>query len=75
MPKFKTKAGLLTPYALACGYVETRTTKEGETVRLEWQHACYFIYFRPLQEGIDFPLRSRSARTLTQARRIFQGKE
>ena len=64
--KFRTKAGRLTPYALACGYIER---KETETLRLDLWHegACFHVRAndttaRLLWECFD---------TLTQARKFY----
>lgn len=42
--KFRTKDGQLTVYALACGYVQTKCTREGYDVSL-WHEGgpCYHV--------------------------------
>lgn len=64
--KFRTKAGRLTPYALACGYIER---KENEALRLDLWHegACFHVRAhdntaRLFWECFD---------TLTQARKFY----
>lgn len=66
--KFRTKAGRLTPYALACGYIER---KETEALRLDLWHegACFHV------RAHDFASHDRlfweCFDTLTQARKFY----
>tara|TARA_R110000868_G_scaffold411455_1_gene704222 strand:+ start:1448 stop:1690 length:243 start_codon:yes stop_codon:yes gene_type:complete len=68
MNKFRTKAGRLTHYALACGYIEM---KEKENLRLELWHegACFHV------KAHDFNIHNRvfweSFNTLKNARRFY----
>ncbi len=70
---FKTKSGRLTPYALACGYVERHETKPGtitgKSVTLWQEHGVYHVrahdydaHKRLLWESFD---------NLTPARKCF----
>jgi hypothetical protein len=69
--KFKTKTGRLTPYALACGYIER---KENDNLRLDLWHegACFHV------RAHDFANHARifweSFESLTQARKFFDVK-
>lgn len=68
MNKFKTKAGRLTPYALACGYIETKQAG-GATVSL-FLDGCAHVQARNdngrfLWECFE---------TITQARRFFDSQ-
>jgi hypothetical protein len=40
-PVFKTKSGQLTPYALACGYIEQ--VEENEVRTTLWKEGCYHV--------------------------------
>lgn len=72
-PKFRTKAGLLTPYALTCGYIQ-RASDTGEYVSsrrcvdLWHEGACYHV--RYWDDGrkfwVGFP-------TLGEARKCWSG--
>ena len=69
--KFKTKAGRLTLYALACGYIER---KETEALRLDLWHEGAAFHVR----AHDFAHHNRvfweSFGTLTAARKFFDLK-
>ena len=68
-PRFRTKAGWLTPCALACGYGEFAESQSGERARLWMEHGVFFVSHnaadasRLLWERIE---------TLTDARRLFR---
>ena len=68
MDKFRTKSGRLTPYALACGYIERKETK---TRRLELWHegACFHVKAHDFAEHCR--LFWESFQTLSEARRYF----
>lgn len=59
--KFRTKRGLLTPYAFACGYVE----RYRNGVKIIMQHGCYLIGRHP-----EFGAASDGTRSVTKAREI-----
>ena len=59
--KFKTKTGLLTDYALSCGYIET---KNG--VRLEKEHNVYHV--KSHVDGFKW----MSYDKLTEARKMYK---
>jgi hypothetical protein len=69
MPQFYTKRGLLTPYGLACGYLE-QTTHKGVQVTLWREHSTYHI------RAHDFNTHSRLGwevcETLKEARRVYK---
>lgn len=68
-PRFRTKAGWLTPYALACGYAELAEASNGERVSLWMEHGALHVRHnaadgsRLLWERVE---------TLTYARRLFR---
>ena len=67
-PRYKTKAGLLTPYALACGYIE-KYEQNNTQVTLEWDSCSYAV------RAYDFNAHNRIAwdnyATLTDARKRY----
>jgi hypothetical protein len=66
-PRFKTKAGRLTPYAFACGYLERRPLASGADVTLWGEHGCYHVR----AHGPDGRIFWDSFHTLTEARKRY----
>ncbi len=72
-PRFYTATGRLTSYGFACGYIETRTSYEGERIppikTTFWrEHNCYHVRttgLAPASRVWDV------ADTLTEARRLY----
>jgi hypothetical protein len=62
LSKFYTKAGMLTPYALACGYVEVN-----KEVVLSRENSSYVV--KGFHNGLHI---FRNVRTLTEARQILK---
>ena len=69
MNKFKTKAGRFTPYALACGYIETKEAG-GVTLAL-FIDGCAHVQARSDEKGRFI---WECFDTLTQARRFFDAQ-
>jgi len=63
-PKFRNKSGCLTPYAFACGYIETSP----EGVELS-KDGCWHIKFYDEKSGLRL---WETANLLSEARRIFR---
>lgn len=72
--KFKTTKGRLTPYALACGYVETRTLaySDGATVTLWHEHGAFHVRAHDKDSGRLF---WATPETIQQARALFDMAE
>lgn len=72
-PKFVTKKGWLTPYALACGYWEVGKNSTGSNVViLKRQHGCYLVEVRPDENLPTTPVAAWEAfRSLVAARAYF----
>lgn len=68
-PKLKTKRGLLTPYALACGYIQTREIVPDIRITL-WFEGGYHVraYDHAAQRRLFWVVVS----SLTEARKIYQ---
>jgi hypothetical protein len=70
--KFKTKNGWLTPYALACGYIET-VQSERYSITLEWNCGIgYDIRVHDHKDGLR--LMWETYEHLTEARKIFSDR-
>jgi hypothetical protein len=69
MDKFKTKSGRLTPYALACGYIETKEVS-GVTFSL-FLDGCKHVQARSNEKGRFL---WECFDTLTQARKFFDSQ-
>jgi len=69
MDKFRTKAGRLTPYALACGYIETKEAG-GVTLSL-FLDGCTHVQARSDEKGRFL---WESFDTITQGRRFFDAQ-
>lgn len=69
MDKFKTKAGRLTPYALACGYIETKESG-GVTLSL-FLDGCPHVQSRSEEKGRFL---WECFDTITQSRRFFDAQ-
>ena len=71
MDKFKTKAGRLTPYALACGYIEEKETAAAR-VQLWGDSGIYHV------KAFDYQERKRVCwecfHTLAKARRFYDAQ-
>ena len=63
-PKFRNKSGSLTPYAFACGYIETSP----EGVELS-KDGCWHVKFCDEKTGLRL---WETASLLSEARRIFR---
>ena len=69
MNKFKTKAGRLTPYAFACGYIETKEV-DGVTLSL-FVDSCTHVQGRSDEKGRFL---WECFDTITQGRRFFDAQ-
>ena len=69
MDKFKTKAGRLTPYALACGYIETIET--GDVTLSLFLDGCTHVQARSDEKGRFL---WECFDTITQGRRFFDAQ-
>ena len=69
-PRFRTKAGWLTPYALACGYRERAESASGECATL-WTDITETPHVRH-NAADGTPLVWDSPKTLTDARKLFR---
>lgn len=68
-PRFRTKAGWLTPYALACGYVELAEASNRERVSLWMENGALHVRHNAADASRvlwEYP------ETLTDARRLFR---
>jgi hypothetical protein len=68
MNKFRTKAGRLTHYALACGYIER---KETETIKIDLWHEGSCFHVRAHDFNIHTRIFWESFNTLTNARKFY----
>lgn len=72
--KFYTKKGLLTPYGLACGYIE-KSEINGRVKQLYREHDCYHVQLfdhNTMQREVweSFPI-SEPGGALTKARKLY----
>lgn len=75
-PVFKTKAGRLTPYALACGYIETRPLKGFRDASVTLWRECDALHVRAHDHANHERLFWESCvETLGEARRLFDRAE
>lgn len=68
-PRFRTKAGWLTPYALACGYVELVEAHNGERVSLWMEHGALHVRHNAADGS---RILWECPETLTDARKLFR---
>ena len=68
-PRFYTRAGTLTAYALGCGYVERRYGRTGGTVDLYREHGVYHVRLFDRETGRRVWV---SSYTLAEARKTFR---
>jgi hypothetical protein len=74
--KFYTKQGWLTPYAIACGYIEiantsTQGSTHGTTIRL-WHEGGPAIHVRVHDHDKNERIAWETFETLTEARKYFR---
>jgi hypothetical protein len=70
MSKFHTSKGWLTPYALACGYVEKRH-KGGMSITLWQEHGVYHV--RAHSHSLHKRILWQSMPKISDARRLYWG--
>ena len=68
-PRFRTKAGWHTPYALACGYGELAESPSGERARLWMEHGVFFVAHNAADAS---RILWRRVETLADAHRLFR---
>lgn len=69
-PKFYTKTGKLTPYALSCGYIEIQRSADGQKIaRLYAEHGIYHV--SAYDHDASISLFRFTTYSLTEARKNF----
>ena len=72
MPKFFTKAGFLTFYAMACGYLHQTKRDDGATVRLSLNNAETNVFEVEIWDGLPSEQKYEFIEGIAEARKLYK---